>query len=195
MRQVLSWRFVATLAALFALTVIVYFAFGNRQSVAEVVKDQTVQTRRADLITLTLGSTSDGFAVHDGRSSGTLTLQVLPVGFAQPVPVTIYAGTPGEVTCVDLATPCAMLAQTVGDTVSWFAIVPLAAGFKIQLPAVTELDAGYAHLVNGWEVPYARVIDRRCDSPAESFSEFLRLVPNHTSIYDLGRGALTAVTC
>jgi len=73
--------------------------------------------------------------------------------------------------------------------------VPLAAGFKIQLPAVEKLDAGYAHLVNGWEVPYARVIDRRCDSPAESFSEFLRLVPNHTSIYDLGRGALTAVTC
>ena len=88
-----------------------------------------------------------------------------------------------------------MLAQTLGDTVSWFAIVPLAAGFKIQLPAVKELDAGYAHLVNGWEVPYAKVIDRRCDSPAESFSEFLRLVPNHTSIYDLGRGALTAVTC
>ena len=52
MRQVLSWRFVATIGALFALTVIVYFAFGNRQSVAEVVQDQTVQTRRADLITL-----------------------------------------------------------------------------------------------------------------------------------------------
>jgi len=70
-----------------------------------------------------------------------------------------------------------------------------AAGFKIQLPAVEELDAGYAHLVNGWEVPYAQTIDRRCDSPAESFSEFLRLVPNHTSIYCLGQGALTAVTC
>jgi hypothetical protein len=129
MRQVLSWRFVATLAALFALTVIVYFAFGNRQSVAEVVQDQTVQTRRADLITLTLGSTSEGFAVQGGRSTGTLTLQVLPVGFANPVPLTIYPGTPGQVTCLDLATPCAMLAQTLGDTVSWFAIVPLAAGF------------------------------------------------------------------
>jgi hypothetical protein len=195
MRQVLSWRFVATIGALFALTVIVYFAFGNRQSVAEVVEDQQVQTRRADLITLTLGSTSDGFSIQGGRSTGTLSVQVLPVGFADPVALTIYPGTPGEVTCLDLATPCAMLAQTLGDTVSWFAIVPLAAGFKIQLPAVEELDAGYAHLVNGWEVPYATVIDRRCDSPAESFSEFLRLVPNHTSIYDLGRGALTAVTC
>ena len=97
MRQVLSWRFVATIAALLALTVIVYFAFGNRQSVAEVVQDQTVHTRRADLITLTLGSTSDGFAVQGGRSTGTLTVQALPVGFAQPVPLTIYPGTPGEV--------------------------------------------------------------------------------------------------
>ena len=195
MRQVLSWRFVATIGALFGLTVIVYFAFGNRQSVAEVVQDQTVQTRRADLITLTLGSASEGFAIQGGRSTGTLTVQALPVGFAEPVALTIYPGTPGEVTCLDLATPCAMLAQTLGDTVAWFAIVPLAAGFKIQLPAIEELDAGYAHLANGWEVPYAKVIDRRCDSAAESFSEFLRLVPNHTSVYDLGRGAITAVTC
>jgi hypothetical protein len=195
MRQVLSWRFVATIGALFALTAIVWLAFGNRQSVAQVVEEQSVQTRRADLITLTLGSTNTSFGVTGGRSSGTLTLQVLPVGFAEPVPVTIHAGTAGEVTCQDLATPCALVAQTLGDTISWFAIVPLSPGFRIQLPAVEKLDAGYAHLVNGWEVPYAPVIDRRCESPAESFSEFLRLVPNHTSIYDLGRGALTAVTC
>jgi hypothetical protein len=195
MRQVLSWRFLATIGALLGLTVIVYLAFGNRQSVAQVVEQQSVETRRTDLISLTLGSTSAGFAVQDGRSVGTLTLQVLPAGFAQPVPTTIFAGTPGQVTCQDVAKPCALVAQTLGDTVSWFAIVPLAPGFTIQMPAVQKLDAGYAHLVNGWEVPYARVIDRRCDSPAESFSEFLRLVPNHTSIYDIGRGALTAVTC
>jgi hypothetical protein len=195
MRQVLSWRFVATIAALLGLTALVYLAFGNRQTVAQVVQHKSVQTRRADLISITLGSTSSGFAMQDGRSQGTLVLQVLPAGFAQAIPVTIYAGTPGDVTCQDVAKPCALLAQTLGDTVSWFALVPMLPGFKFQLPAVQKLDAGYAHLVNGWEVPYARVIDRRCDSPAESFSEFLRLVPNHTSIFDLGRGELTAVTC
>jgi hypothetical protein len=99
------------------------------------------------------------------------------------------------VTCQDVAKPCALLAQTLGDTVSWFAIVPLSTGFKVKLPSIEKLSAGYAHLVNGWEVPYARVIDRRCDSPAETFSEFLRLVPKHTAIYDIGRGAITAVTC
>jgi hypothetical protein len=195
MRQVLSWRFVATIGALLALTLVVYLAFGNRRTVAEVVTDQTVQTRRMDLISLTLGSTDEGFSMQAGRSVGTLTLQVIPVGFSQPVDTTIFAGTPGEVTCTDLAQPCALLAQTLGDTISWFALVPLAAGFKIDLPAVEELDGGYAHLVNGWEVPYATVIDRRCDSPAESFSEFLRLVPNHTSIFEIGKGELTAVTC
>jgi hypothetical protein len=195
MRQVLSWRFVATIGALLGLTAIVYLAFGNRTSVAQVVQEQAGQTRRADLVSLTLGSTSDGFAIEDGRTVGTLTLQLLPAGFANAVPVTVFAGTPGEVTCADLSAPCAIVAQTLGDTISWFSIVPLAAGFKIQLPAVEQLDGGYAHLVNGWEVPYAPVIDRRCDSPAESFSEFLRLQPEHTSIYDLGKGQLTAVTC
>lgn len=195
MRQVLSWRMVATIGALLGLTVVVYLAFGNRSSVAQVVEQQSAQTRRADLISITLGSTGDGFGLDGGRSTGSLTLQIVPPGLAQPVPVTIFAGTPGEVTCEDLAKPCALLAQTLGDTVSWFALVPLSTGFKVKLPSIEKLDAGYAHLVNGWEVPYARVIDRRCDSPAESFSEFLRLVPNHTSIYDIGRGAITAVTC
>ena len=40
MRQVLSWRFVATIAALVGLTAIVYLAFGNRQSVAQVVQQR-----------------------------------------------------------------------------------------------------------------------------------------------------------
>jgi hypothetical protein len=194
-RQVLSWRFVATIAVLIGLTALVYLAFGNRQTVAEVVKDKVAPTRRADLISITLGSSNDGFALQNGRSTGTLVLQVLPAGFEQPIPVTIFSGTPGDVTCQDITKSCALLAQTLGDTVSWFALVPVLPAFKFQLPAVEKLDNGYAHLVNGWEVPYARVIDRRCDSPAESFSEFLRLVPSHTSIFDLGRGELTAVTC
>ena len=75
--------------------------------------------------------------------------------------------------------------------------------FRFELPAIESLDGGYAHLVNGWEVRYADVIDRsRCedgeatDVAAESFSEFLRLAgENHRSLYDLGRGELIAVVC
>lgn len=196
MRQVLSWRFVATIAALIGLTALVYLAFGDRRSVADVVREQAVETRRADLVSLVLSTSRDGFALDGGVTSGTMTMQVLPAGFPAPTPVTVFPGTPGVITCENLDSPCALLAQTLGDTIVWFALVPMGPNFRFELPAVESLDAGWAHLVNGWEVPYAPVIDRRCDSPAESFSEFLRLVgPNHRAVYDLGRGALTAVVC
>ena len=196
MRQVLSWRFVATIAALLVLTALTYLAFGDRRSVADVVREQTVETRRADLVSIVLGTTRDGFALDGGVTTGTMTMEVLPAGFPAAVPAQVFPGTPGVITCEDLDSPCALLAETLGDTIVWFALVPMGPNFRFELPAVESLDGGWAHLVNGWEVPYAPVIDRRCDSPAESFSEFLRLVgPNHRSLYDLGRGALTAVVC
>ena len=206
MRQVLSWRFVAALGALFGLTLVVYLAFGNNRSVAEVIDDQGPIDRRMDLISIELGTTRDGFALQDGVTVGTMTMQVLPAGFTDPVPVTVFPGTPGEITCADLDRPCALLAQTLGDTIVWFALVPMGPNFRFDLPAIDELDGGYAKLVNGWQVPYAEVIDRRCDTPgtdqdppgqaAESFSEFLRLQGSaFRSLYDLGRGAITAVIC
>lgn len=195
-RQVISWRFVASIAALLGLTALVWLAFGDRQSVAEVVKEQTVDTRRADLISIVLSTSRQDFALDGGVTTGTMTMQVVPVGTLEPRPVPVFAGTPGVITCENLDGTCALLAETLGDTIVWFALVPMGANFRFELPAIDSLDGGWAHLVNGWEVPYATIIDRRCDSPAESFSEFLRLVgPNHRSIYDLGRGAITTVVC
>jgi hypothetical protein len=206
MRQVISWRFVATIGALLVLTVIVYLAFGTNRSVAEVIDDEGPPARRVDLVSIELGTVRDGFALQNGTTVGTMTMQVLPAGFTDPVPVTVFAGTPGEITCPDLDLPCALLAQTLGDTIVWFALVPMGANFRFDLPAIEELDGGYANLTNGWQVPYATVIDRRCDSQdgapaqpgesAESFSEFLRLQGDaFHSLYDLGRGAITAVIC
>src|SRR5215204_4227251 len=45
--------------------------------------------------------------------------------------------------------------------------------------------------------PYAEIIDRaQCDSPAESFPEFLRLNgTNHRSVFSIGEGAITDVVC
>jgi hypothetical protein len=129
-----------------------------------------------------------------------MTMQVLPAGFTEPVPVTVFPGTPGEITCADLDRPCALLAQTLGDTIVWFALVPMGPNFRFDLPAIEELDGGYANLVNGWQVPYADVIDRRCEGhpgeSAESFSEFLELQgAAFHSLYDLDPGAITAVIC
>ena len=156
--------------------------------------------RRVDVISIELGTARDNFALQGGVTSGTMTMQVLPAGSTEPVPVTVFAGTPGEITCADLDRPCALLAQTLGDTIVWFALVPMGPNFRFDLPAIEELDGGYANLVNGWQVPYAQVIDRRCEGhpgeSAESFSEFLRLQGEaFHSLYDLGRGAITAVIC
>jgi hypothetical protein len=199
-RQVISWRFLATIGALVGLTALIYLAFGNNRSVAEVIEEEGPADRRIDLVSLELGTTRQDFALQGGVTSGTMTMQVLPAGFTEPVPVTVFPGTPGEITCADLDRPCALLAQTLGDTIVWFALVPMGPNFRFDLPAIEELDGGYANLVNGWQVPYADVIDRRCEGQpgesAESFSEFLELQGTaFHSLYDLGRGAITAVIC
>ncbi len=196
MRQVLSWRFVAAIAAVLGLGVFVYVAFANRSSISAVVTPDAPPPRRTDLIALSLSSTpSDGFAMQDGKAAGELALALVPDDRTAKV----FAGTPGEITCPDIQKPCAFLAETLGDTITWFALVPMAANFQFELPAIESLDGGYAKLVNGWQVPYASVIDRsRCEDayPAESFSEFLRAADgNFRAVYNLGRASITAVAC
>ena len=64
-------------------------------------------------------------------------------------------------------------------------------------PAIVELEDGFARLVNGWEVPYAQVIDRtECDPDAASFSDFLDAHGTEfVCIYDLSEQAIVAVDC
>jgi hypothetical protein len=195
MRQVLSWRFVATLAALAGLALLVSALFTGDDTVARVAEPSGPEHRRADLISLVLRSDAKNFAMRrDGFTRGRLDLELLDDRSA-----TIFAGTPGSVSCEELDefARCALLAETLGDTIVSFALVPMGSSFTFELPAIESLDGGYATLVNGWQVPYASVIDRdRCDSPAESFSEFLRLVGrHHRAVYSLGRKEITAVVC
>ena len=195
MRQVLSWRFVAALGALVGLALLISALFVGRDTVARVAEHRGPLSRRADLIGIVLDTDSEGFALRDdGTTRGRLALRT-----HENRSVTIFPGTPGTSTCDDVekAGNCAILAETLGDTIVSFALVPMSANFQMELPAIVELSGGYAELVNGWQVPYAPVIDRsRCDSPAESFSEFLRLVGrHHRSIYSFGPGEITAVTC
>ena len=119
----------------------------------------------ADLISIVLGTTRDGFAsraadhdrhAHDAGAAGRLHRRRCRSPSSPARPARSRAPTS--------TTPCALLAETLGDTVSWFALVPMGADFRFELPAVEELDGGYANLVNGWQVPYATVIDRRCES-------------------------------
>jgi hypothetical protein len=195
MRQVLSWRFVAALGALVGLALLISALFVGRDTVARVAERHGPMSRRADVIAIVLDSDSDGFVLReDGTTRGRLTLRT-----HENRSLTIFPGTPGTSTCdeIEKAGGCAVLAEMLGDTLVSFALVPMSANLQVQLPAIVDLSGGYAVLINGWQVPYAPVIDRsRCDSPAESFSEFLRLVGRrHRSIYSFGPGEITAVTC
>ena len=57
--------------------------------------------------------------------SGDLTL-VMPSGQN----VTVFPGTPGDVQCQNLTESyqCAVLGQSLGDTIVWFALMPMRGG-------------------------------------------------------------------
>jgi hypothetical protein len=176
------------------LVLVINFVFVDRDTIADIASPDDPTPRRADVVSLVLETQQAGFSIGpDGRSQGDLTLTLLERT------ARVFPGTPGTITCPDISQvgQCALLAETLGDTITWFALVPMGASFQFELPAIESLDGGYANLVNGWQVPYAPVIDReRCESPAESFSEFLRLVgSNHRAIFNLGLGEIVAVAC
>ena len=196
MRQVLSWRFIAAIAAILILLVVVNAMFNREGAIAEIVEPSSPVERDPTLISLILQAEGPGFGLSPTGQATTDLVLTLPPDDRQ---VRIFAGTPGEVTCPDLTAfgQCAVLAELLGDTVTWFAIVPMAPSFRFELPPIEELDGGLAHLANGWAVPYAPIIDRsRCDADADSFGDFLRNVGNaHYSLFDLGAGEIVAVAC
>lgn len=196
MRQVLTWRFFAAIGALVATALVVHAAFAGGGTTAQLAGPFVASERQPELISVALGADGPGFAISEtGQATTDLILTLLPDNRT----LRVFAGTPGESTCDRLGEvgQCAVLAELLGDTVTWFAFVPMSAGFRFELPAIVELDGGLARLTNGWQVPYAPVIDRsRCGNPGESFGEFLRTNgTEHRSLFDVGEGRIFAVIC
>ncbi len=195
MRQVLSWRFVAAIVAVGVFALVVY-VLGSRGGSTGIAGADSGDARRMDFISLVASIQADGFAMTANDTvSGDLTL-VMPNGQN----VTVFPGTPGVVQCDNLSESyqCAVLGQSLGDTIVWFALMPMrGAEFRFELPAIVELEDGFARLVNGWEVPYAQIIDRtECDPDATSFADFLdKHGTEFVSIYDLSEQAIVAVAC
>src|SRR5688500_11442104 len=99
MRQVLSWRFVAALAALVGLALLINAVFVGRDTVARVVERSGPDTRRADLVSIVLDSNQHDFAIRrNGLTRGRLDVRLLGDRSA-----TIFPGTPGTSTCDELA--------------------------------------------------------------------------------------------
>lgn len=200
MRQLFSLRFVAAVVAVAVLALGAVLLQSGRSGLSSLDSQAETETRRMDIISLVTSVGQQNFAMDEhGRVTGELALGIQLGGESRQVQ--IFEGTPGEVTCPELVEfQCALLAETLADTVVWFALVPMKGQLRFELDAVDDLQGGYAHLANGWEVPYASVIDRSCDADVASFSEFLdKHDTNFRSIYDFSaednKGGIVAVIC
>jgi hypothetical protein len=194
-RQFLSPRYWAALFALFVLVLTLYLAVG-RSGPSEAVDGLDV--RRVDLIASTSTIRSDStWSVENGRAVGDATA-VLSDGRV----LAITNGTSGVSTCLfpEALDACVMLADTLGDGIVWFALVPAPEGDsrELELPAIDELLDGVTHarLVNGWEVPLLDKVKRRCDEETPSLTSFVqRFAGSHRTIVDLDRAQVSAVVC
>ena len=67
----------------------------------------------------------------------------------------------------------------------------------MPLPAIDSLADGVATLVNGWQLPHAAALDRRCGEELfESYRQWKQILgDNFTTIYDIDQRELTAVVC
>ena len=157
MRQVISWRFETAIGrTLLGLALFVNVAFADRGSIAEVVEPSAPPTPGApEFVAIVLETNHEGFSMSEtGYAQGDLTMSLVGDRTAR-----VFPGTPGVVTCEDLDKPCALLAETLGDTIMWLTLVPMGPNFQFELPAIESLDGGWATLVNGWQVRL-RVRDR-----------------------------------
>lgn len=195
MRQLFNWRFVAALAALGALALLVQAIVADDSSIATVIEPEVTE-RQIDLIEPIESATqAGGFAVLEtGVTTGFMELRLDAERALQIVP-----GTLGQIDCdeLDSANRCAVFADMLGDAVIWFVILPQAPRATVELPPIIDLVDGQAVFENGWRIPYASVIERDCggeDIP--TFSDFLRRFgPDSVTVVDLETRNVTSVRC
>lgn len=194
MRALFSIRTLATVLALVVLVV------GLRQLLPEsgpVDEGSTpgVVHHRVDLVVPVAEAVpATGFTIDaDGRTTADLALVI----DAQRT-MYIAAGTPGEVSCPAVPTTgCAVAVDLLGDAVLWFSLVEGEAGKDLVLPATVELlEDGHVVLANGWEVPHAYKVERRCTEETTSLTAFIeRFGDTATTTFDLDAQEVVRVTC
>ena len=195
MRQFASWRVWA--AILLVVIALVWLRACVVDESSSTTTDRT-QSRRIDLISSTATIRSDApWFVSDGVMSGDATV-VLANGRV----VRLTDGTLGESSCLfpDVLNACVLLADTLGEGVVWFALLPApaSASTELELPAIATLLDGvtYARLDNGWEVPLLDRVIRRCDVETPNLTSFVqRFAGRHVTIVDLERAEVSAVRC
>lgn len=201
MRQIFSIRFFAAVGAVVALFFLLTTIFATREVIEEDEVDERVaQLRDVDFVEQVFSATNRDFELDDDGLAMNDTELVID-GQRR---LRIVAGTPGELHCEVDGPPgsCAVVADLLGEGVVWFALIPDGTGTTIELPAIDVLEDDRATLVNGWQLPYAPVLDRRCrdednqDVEFSSYREFRDVMgDDFTSIYDTVERRLVAVEC
>lgn len=195
MRQFATWRFWASISVLVLVVVVLRGCLVGDDG--STIDDRPV-SRRVDLISLTATVRSDApWFVAQGAMVGDATV-VLANGRV----IRLTDGTLGESSCLypDVTNACVLLADTLGDGVVWFALLPAppSASTELELPPIVQLLDGvtFARLDNGWEVPLLDRVVRRCETESPNLTAFVqRFVDRHVTIVDLERAEVSAVRC
>lgn len=194
MRALFSLRTLAAVVSL-ALLALVVRQLVPESGPVEADATQGKVHHRVDLVASVAEAVpAAGFTVDaEGRTTADLALVI----DAQRT-MYIAAGTPGEVLCPAVPTSgCAVAVDLLGDAVLWFALVEGGAGKSLELPATVELlEDGYVVLANGWEVPHAYKVERRCAEDTASLTAFIeRFGDTSTTTFDLETQEVVQVTC
>ncbi len=197
MRQIFSVRFFAAIGAVVGLLFLLSTIFATRNAIdgggdTEVA---SIELHKIDLVEQVFSSSNAGFRIGvDGVATGDTDLII-----DGSRSLRVVAGTRGEMLCPDFGEigACAVVADLLGEGVVWLALVPMGSNRTVRMPAIDTLADGVATLVNGWQVPYASVLDRRCgDEEFESYREFRKVFgEDFTAIFDLDERRLSAVEC
>ena len=193
MREVLSVRFLAAIAALVGIAGVLWLAVPDHSN-SLVPTSSGVTERRIDLLSLVFQTTAqEGWGVEDGVTTKQMELII------DSRRMRIPAGTPAEVTCpnMNLYAQCAVAADLLGDSVVWFALVPAQPRKTIQLPALVELRASNEVLLaNGWVLHRASVVSRQCSTETESLQDFFDKFGNRSSsVFNFDSQQIIGVVC
>lgn len=195
MRQIFSVRFFAAVGGVVGLFFLLTTIFATREVIEGGDEGPGgVELHRIDLVEEVQSVTNPQFALTiDGVAANDTDLVI-----DRSRTLRIVEDTPGVDHCPRFPTAgaCAVVADLLGEAVVWFALVPNGANRTVDLPAIDTLDDGLATLVNGWQVPFAPVLDRRCADEYTSYREFRdALGDDFTSVFGIDERRLVAVEC
>ncbi len=201
MREIFSIRFFAAVGAVVGLFFLLTVVFAAGEAIdGDDSGEGGVRTHRIDFVEQVFSVTGGALRfTEDGLVASDVQLVV-----DAERSLRVVADTPGEDLCGRTSTvgACAVVADLLGEAVVWFALVPMGDNRTVDLPAIDVLDDGYARLVNGWSLPYAPILDRRCEDERGNEVEFVSyrefrnvLGDDFISVYSTESGRIEAVIC